>query len=162
MTGWRARHPALVVAHQLRRAWWRLFGPRTVGVRGAVLDGDGRVLLVRHTYGQSWWHLPGGGVKRRETLADACLRELREEVGVTADDGVDGLELFGTYSNLAEGKSDHVTVFLVRQWERVDPGAGEIAESRFVALDDLPEDVSPGTRRRLMELRTGRPSSFCW
>lgn len=156
------RNLVLVVAHRLRRLWWRAVGPRTIGVRGVVLDGDGRVLLVRHTYGRSWWHLPGGGVRRREGLAEACVRELGEEVGVEVEGGVDGLELFGTYSNLTEGKSDHVTVFVVRRWQRDDRGAGEIAESVFADLDDLPADLSPGTRRRLDELAHGGPSSFRW
>lgn len=158
----RRRNLPLTAAHGVRRILWRVLGPRTIGVRGVVIDDDGRVLLVRHSYGQSWWHLPGGGVKRRESLAEATLRELEEEVGVRVVGGVDGLEQFATYSNLAEGKSDHVTVFLVRRWSREDPSAGEIAESRFFSLDDLPDDVSPGTGRRLREVREGRPSSFRW
>lgn len=158
MTG---RRSLLRIAHRVRTIWWRAAGPKTVGIRGAVLDGEGRVLLVRHTYGQSWWHLPGGGVKRRESLAEACLRELAEEVGVTVAGGEAGLEQFGTYSNLAEGKSDHVTVFVVRNWIRAEIEDDEIAESAFFPLDAPPE-VSPGTGRRLAELAAGAPRSFRW
>ncbi|MGI8791767.1 MAG: NUDIX domain-containing protein [Acidimicrobiales bacterium] len=156
------RRILLSVAHALRRVWWRIAGPRTLGVRGLVLDDDGAVLLVRHTYGQSWWHLPGGGVKRREGLAEACLRELREEVGVIVDGGVGDLDLFGVYSNLAEGKSDHVAVFMVTRWTRVETAADEIAEAAFWPVDPPPADVSPGTGRRLAELRGASRVSFRW
>lgn len=61
--------------HRLRRLYWRLFQPRTLGVKCLVLRA-GRVLLVRTTYDR-YWALPGGGVNRGESFADAARRELR-------------------------------------------------------------------------------------
>lgn len=155
------RVTALRVAAKVRGAVWQLLGPRTIGVRAVVMDEEDRVLLVRHTYGQPNWHLPGGGVKRREPLIAALHRELHEEVDLTVTGPV---SLLGVYSNLSEGKSDHVAVFVVAQWSRAtevsrDP---EIAESRFFALGGLPERTSPGTRRRLAEWRGERPLDFGW
>ena len=148
----------LRIADRLRRLWWRLAGPRTVGVRGVVRDDVGRVLLVRHTYGPPLWHLPGGGVKRRESLADAVTRELREEVGIL----VDGLALHGAYSNLQEGKSDHIVVFVVERWAARDTNHAEIDACRWFSLDELPAEVSPGTRRRLEELDRSGPVAGDW
>jgi len=45
---------------------------------------DGQVLLVRHSYRQSWG-LPGGLLKRGEDPATAALREAAEEVGLAVD-----------------------------------------------------------------------------
>lgn len=153
----------LRVADTLRRIVWRLFGPRTIGIRGLVVDEEGRVLLVRHSYGKPTWHLPGGGVKRRESLVQALTRELREEVGVTITGPV---RLLGTYSNMSEGKSDHVSVFVVDRWERPDPdGSGDDAEIEAIARfapDQLPPETSPGTRRRVLEWAKGDVPPFEW
>ena len=152
----------LRIADRLRRMWWRAYGPRTIGVRGVVSDGDGRVLLVRHSYGPLTWHLPGGGVKRRESLTDAVLRELREEVGIEVPGGTTSLTLIGAYSNLSEGKSDHIALFRVEGWERHESSSAEVTESGFFPPDDPPPDTSPGTRRRLEELAGKVPVGFRW
>ncbi len=52
---------------------------------GAVTVIDGRLLLVRQARGrESYWLLPGGGVRFGETFAEALGRELREELGADA------------------------------------------------------------------------------
>ena len=51
--------------------------------RVAVLDGDGRVLVV-HTAGDEL-HLPGGGVRDGETPEAAARRRLRAETGIDAE-----------------------------------------------------------------------------
>jgi 8-oxo-dGTP pyrophosphatase MutT (NUDIX family) len=56
-------------------------------VRLVVLDSRERVLLVQArdrsnpAFG-TCWELPGGGVEPRESLAEAAIRELREETGL--------------------------------------------------------------------------------
>ena len=150
----------LRIADTARRLVWRAFGPRTVGVRGLVVDEHGRVLLVQHTYGKDYWHLPGGGVKRRESIVGGLHRELREEAGIVVRGAP---TMLGTYSSLADGKSDHVTVFVVERWERPSEGrSAEIERAAFFPPEDLPFDVSPATARRIAEWRTGVVTSFDW
>lgn len=133
--------------------------PVTLGVKGMVFDDHGRVLLVRHTY-RPGWYLPGGGVKRGESLYEAVRRELREEVDVISN----GETLHGVFSNFAEYKYDHVAIFLITKWHRAERHTSiEIANSGFFDLSDLPDDTSPGTLRRLDEYKHElRPESEWW
>jgi len=143
------------------RTYWRVIKPRTLGVRSLVLDGDGRVALVRHTY-IAGWHMPGGGVKKREGFEAGLARELREEVGLHAF-AVE--RVLGIYHNLREGKDDHVVVFVTRvpAGTAVTAADGlEIAEAAWFALDALPEGVSPATARRIAEYRAGTIGAGNW
>ena len=48
---------------------------------GALFVDGSRVLLVRKTYGNGW-DIPGGYVDRGESPAEACAREIHEEIGL--------------------------------------------------------------------------------
>ena len=62
----------------IARFYWRVFKPRTLGVR-LLLIRDNKVLLVKHTYLQELY-LPGGGVKNNECFEEAIRREIKEEL----------------------------------------------------------------------------------
>ena len=76
----------------------------TLGVRGLVIDAQGRVFLVKHGY-VSGWHLPGGGVEPGETMRQAFERELREEGNI---DLTDKPLFHGLYFNGHVSDRDHV------------------------------------------------------
>ena len=56
---------------------------------GAIVESDGRLLLVRHHRPgrYDFWVAPGGGVKGDESLEAAAAREVREETGLDASVG---------------------------------------------------------------------------
>lgn len=131
----------------------------TLGVRGIACDDAGRVLLVRHTYAAGW-HLPGGGVERGETAIAAIVREMAEEGGVEA---VGSPTLAGFYANHANFPNDHIVLYRFDKWRPCSPREGaEIAERGFFALDALPEGVTRGTRRRLVEQFEGAAAQPDW
>lgn len=132
----------------------------TLGVRVVVEDGEGRVLLVRHTYVKGWY-LPGGGVEVGETQAAAAKKELLEETGILCDGEP---ELIGVYLNLTASRRDHVSLYRCRKWSQAkvfNPNK-EIAEIGFYAISDLPDGVTPGTLRRIEEVYGGNERSELW
>jgi 8-oxo-dGTP diphosphatase len=61
------------------------FNPKKeVSVMAWIEDDQSFVLLVRQFAGRKFWTLPGGKVKRNESLSQALKREVREETGLRA------------------------------------------------------------------------------
>jgi ADP-ribose pyrophosphatase YjhB (NUDIX family) len=142
----------------VQQVYARFFRAMTLGVRVAVIDAQNRVLLVKHSYVPGWF-LPGGGVERHETLAQAALREIREEGSVIATE----VTLHGIFSQESVFRGDHVVCFITRKFSRLawEPNA-EIDEAGFFSKDDLPPDLTDATRRRLAEIFDGVPISEYW
>ncbi len=142
------------------RPFWRMRRGLTLGAQGVVIDGDDRVLLVRHSYRPGWF-FPGGGVEWSETIETALARELEEEVGVSLTEPA---QLHGIFGNFASFPGDHVAVFVVRHWQRKGDyrKLGEIAETGMFAPRDLPDQTDAGTRNRLAEIFDRSPISQTW
>src|ERR1700736_4721712 len=60
---------------------------KEASVMACIEDEDQKVLLVREALGLRLWTLPGGKVKRGESLVKALKRELYEETGLHAQIG---------------------------------------------------------------------------
>jgi ADP-ribose pyrophosphatase YjhB (NUDIX family) len=147
----------------LRRAlhsWFLLSRGLTLGVRAAVIDDQGRVCLIRHSYAPGW-QLPGGGVEIGEDAIEALARELVEEASLEL---VGAPKLHGIFFNGHVSRRDHVLVFVVRSFLDRGPKRPdrEIAECAFFPTDDLPPDVTRGTRDRLAEIAGGRVPAANW
>ena len=147
----------------VRRAlhlYWRFARAMTLGVRALVIDGQGRIFLVKHSY-VSGWHLPGGGVEAGETLVEAAARELREEgnIELTAPP-----RLHGIFFNSRASRRDHVALFVVRAFRQVAAPVPdhEIVAHGFFALDALPDETTASTRARITEVLGGAAASERW
>jgi ADP-ribose pyrophosphatase YjhB (NUDIX family) len=153
----RALEPAL---RRVLHVYWRFARAMTLGVRALVIDDDGRIFLVKHSY-VSGWHLPGGGVEAGETLTQAVARELREEgnIEVTAPP-----QLHGIFFNNRASRRDHVALFVVRAFRQSAAPVPdrEIIAHGFFALDALPNDTTASTRARIIEVLGGAPASERW
>ena len=115
---------------------------------GAVIkDDQGRLLLIkrRHEPGAGLWSLPGGRIEPGETDAEALVREMREETGLTVQAGA----LLGSVRRpvpgggpAAAGGQDN-TVLDIRDYAATVTGgtlrAGDdAADARWVAVSELP------------------------
>lgn len=138
--------------------YWRMLRPSTRGARAIVVDEEGEVLLVKHSYGSQYWYLPGGGVKRGESPEQAVRRELYEELEIRLDETV----AFGQYTNQVEGKIDTVHIYSARIQRQPTKSSSEIAFAQWFPLDQLPVDTSPATRRRLREFLGMAERSDAW
>jgi len=140
--------------------YWRMSRGLTLGVRALVIDAQGRVFLVKHTY-MPGWHLPGGGVEPGETVRDALAREIREEGNIEL---IEPPAQGGVYFHATVSRRDHVVLFVVRHFHQPAPPVPdrEIMAHGFFAPDALPQDTSAATRARIAEVMTGAPVSPRW
>jgi ADP-ribose pyrophosphatase YjhB (NUDIX family) len=104
----------------------------TAGVVGVVINDGGEVLLVEHVFHPtSPWGLPGGWVDRHEDPAQALVRELQEELELTAEVGQ--VLLVGAQT------ARHLDfAYLCRATGSVGALCSELLDYRWTALDHLP------------------------
>jgi ADP-ribose pyrophosphatase YjhB (NUDIX family) len=132
-----ARRAAIRCAYVALRVYWFIVRPQMSGVKCVITHGD-EVLLVRHTYGNRAWDLPGGTVRRREVPVDAARREMHEELGRQITDWVGLGELYVCTNH----HRDNLHLFHGRLDDRrVDLQLSELAESGWFPRDELPEDT---------------------
>src|ERR1051326_3632319 len=55
---------------------------KRIGAAAVIVNANGEVLLVHHTYGKCNWELPGGRGEEGESPVDTALREVHEETGL--------------------------------------------------------------------------------
>lgn len=105
---------------------------------------DDSVVLVKHSY-QDEWYLPGGGIKRNETLEQAIRREVVEECGATLHQA----QFLGIYTNFTDHKNDHTALLLSKDFTLKEKNDHEIEWVVFTPFQQLPDTLSPGTRNKI-------------
>jgi ADP-ribose pyrophosphatase YjhB (NUDIX family) len=111
-----------------------------VGVSGAVVH-DGRVLLVRHTYGprQGHWALPGGIAAPDERLDQAVIREVREETGLDTE----VIDLIGAVTRYSDNGGEVYVVFRLELCAgEAEPDQVELDAARWFTLSQV-ESMTP-------------------
>lgn len=135
------------VAYLARSAWWRTRKPTVHGCRVVALDGAGRVLLIRQSYGPRHWLTPGGSIERGEDAVATARRELAEETGCILGDARKVAQVLerpmGAYNEV------HVVVGLASGPLQAD--RREVDEAAWFAPDALPHDVAPRIRAGLAD-----------
>jgi 8-oxo-dGTP diphosphatase len=105
-------------------------------VGGVIKDDQGRLLLIKrgHAPGLGLWSLPGGRIEPGETDAEALVREMAEETGLTVAPG----PLVGR----VQRPGQHEDILDIRDYAATVTGgmlrAGDdAAEARWVAPSEL-------------------------
>jgi ADP-ribose pyrophosphatase YjhB (NUDIX family) len=125
---------AMRAAYQLQLAWWFVRRPVIQGAYVAVWHGE-RVLLIQNSY-RKRMSFPAGGLARGESMLDAAMRELHEEVGIRAS--AQQLAYHGEIVNPSGYAEDHAHIFELRCAEppevRVD--SREVVWAEFMTPAD--------------------------
>jgi 8-oxo-dGTP diphosphatase len=103
---------------------------------GAVAVRDGALLMVRRGHGPAAgeWSIPGGRVEAGELLAEAVVREVREETGLECVCG----GLLGWVERFADGYHFVILDFETTVLDDGEPTAGDdAAEVLWVPLHEL-------------------------
>jgi 8-oxo-dGTP pyrophosphatase MutT (NUDIX family) len=136
----------------------RLLPTKRMGAGAVIRDVDGRVLIVKPTYKPAW-ELPGGAVEDDESPRGACVRELREELGIRitvgellcvdynspTPDYVESLMFLFTTEPL-----DAATIAMIQ----LPPD--ELSEYRFVTVSEATDLLGPRVGRRLATVLADR------
>ncbi len=103
-----------------------------------VVEVGGGIVLVERAHEPLGWALPGGFVDYDELVADAAVREVREETGLS----VTLTALLGVYSDPRRDARKHTisTVFVGRA-EGSPVGGDDARAARVFALDALPREL---------------------
>lgn len=108
-----------------------------VGAEGAIIDGEGRILLTRRA-DDGRWGLPCGWVEPDESPYQAVIREVREETGLT----VRPTSLVDAVHTPAGASGAHAVVSILYLCEVIGgeavPAPEEVLELRFWEMEEVP------------------------
>lgn len=122
---------------------------KKVGSASVLRDREGRVLLVRHTYGKLNWELPGGAAEPDESVEETAIRETREETGllVVAEHMVDRV-----YYDPERDMHHFVFVCTKADLAAVPQvSSEEISDIGFWPIGTLPRPISDFTIQRIRD-----------
>jgi ADP-ribose pyrophosphatase YjhB (NUDIX family) len=113
-----------------------------VRVRVLILNQEKEVLLVRNWLGHQHWTLPGGGIKRSETPAEAAAREVHEETGLRIPH--DHLRELGVFTSVGQKYTYSVACFTVEVAKR-EPHIARYRRLEMLDMAWFPIAALPGS-----------------
>jgi len=119
---------------------------------------EGQILLTKREDFEVWC-LPSGGVEAGESVAQAAVRETKEETGID----VELIHMVGIYSRLGGLPDIHAVLYTARPTGgeiRLQPG--ETIEVRYFPFDALPDEMLFAHKRRICDAIAGKSGlSIC-
>jgi 8-oxo-dGTP pyrophosphatase MutT (NUDIX family) len=134
---------AYKLAYAGLRVYWFVFRPQLYGVK-CLIEFEGKILMIRNTYGNMRWTFPGGGFKRRESPEMAAAREVREEVGIS----LTRLRPLGEYTSTEGYKHDNVKCYAGEvTTPHFEIERNEIYEAAWFHWSELPQPLASEAER---------------
>jgi 8-oxo-dGTP diphosphatase len=130
---------------------WTHYHNPTVGVAAIILTAEGLLLGRRRNGG---WCIPCGHVEWNESIREAVVREMREELGV----GIELGPVYNAHSNFHDPQHHTVGIWFqaaLPTGSVLVPG-GDLIEIRPFHLDQIPDLVFPTDRLIVQQLRHER------
>jgi 8-oxo-dGTP pyrophosphatase MutT (NUDIX family) len=134
-----ARRLAYRAAYRTLQVSWLVRRPMKRGVKCLLVNRE-RVLLVRHTYGDRRWDLPGGAMRRNEEPLATARREMHEELGIESARWT----ALGIVEGVFHHRRDTIHCFrgeLESPEVRLD--LGELQTASWFDRSDLPPNLAP-------------------
>lgn len=139
------------ILHPVARFYWRIFKPKTFGVKVLITNDSNQVLLVKTSYGlTNHWKIPGGGFKiKKELPEDSAKREVSEELDIQ----LKKISLIGKRLVSSEGKRDTVYIYkgYVNDVQRIKLSS-ELKEFQWFSLMDIASIDTTKITRHSLEL----------
>ena len=121
-----------------------------IAVNVAVIH-EGKILLTQREDFETWI-LPSGGVEEGESLAQAAIRETKEETGLD----VELTRLVGVYSRLGNWSPGYMILFAAKPvGGEMKCQVGETIAVEWFAFDEIPTPLSLGHARRIKDAIEG-------
>jgi 8-oxo-dGTP pyrophosphatase MutT (NUDIX family) len=139
-------------------------GKIRLGCSAAIFDGQGRILLTKRA-DNGQWCLPSGGMDSGESVAEACIREVWEETGLS----VRVKRLVGVYSH-----ADQLAVYpdgnkaqIVALHFEAEVSGGELGLSNettdfgYFALDEIEQlEMFARHKERILDTLAAQSGAF--
>ena len=127
-----------------------------IAVNVAVINGDKILLTQREDF--ETWILPSGGVEDGESVAQAAIRETKEETGLD----VELTKLVGIYFRKSKIFNDHIVLFVAKTiGGEVQCQPGETIAVEWFPFDQIPGPLSIGHKRRIEDVVKGAGGGIC-
>lgn len=113
---------------------------------------ENKILLTQREDFETWI-LPSGGVEDGESIAQAAIRETKEETGLD----VELTSLIGIYSRLGNMIPNHAVLFVAKSiGGEIKCQQGETIAVKWFPFDEIPSPLSVGQEQKIKDAMAGK------
>ncbi len=124
-----------------------------MGAGALILNNNGELLIVKPGY-KDHWSIPGGVVDKNESPRNACIREVKEEIGINIDNP-EFLCVDWTSPTSEKGESLQFIFFggilNEKQTGEIKLDLKEISEYQFLPIEEAQPLLNEKLSRRILK-----------